>query len=367
MKFVIEAQSGEARRGKLSVRGKLIKTPVFMPVGTVGSVKALCAEDLEGCGAQVVLGNTYHLHQRPGEQVVKSLGGLNEMMNWKGATLTDSGGFQVFSLGDQVKILEDGVKFKSHLTGESEYWRPKDSIKIQQQIRADIIMAFDECTPEAKRTYVRAAMDRTHRWLSESISQWRSEDTGQEMFGIIQGGGFRDLREESAERITESGVSGVAIGGVSIGYEMEQTVEQIGWVKGKVDRALPFYAMGVGKNPEDIIKVIKAGADMFDCVAPTRLARHGSVYCGELTGSKLDQLRFESEFPHGRMNLRQEQWKSDKRPIKENCGCFTCRNGYSRGYLRHLLVAGELLYYRLASIHNIYVMLKLAADVGVKI
>lgn len=363
MIFKIEAAQGNARKGLLTVRGREVRTPVFMPVGTVGSVKALSAEDLTECGAQIILGNTYHLHQRPGEGTVKALRGLAEMANWGGATLTDSGGFQVFSLGDQVKIDEGGVNFRSHLTGESEYWKPADSIRIQQDIGADIIMAFDECTPEADRKYVKQAMERTHRWLGESVKQWKKGKTRQSMFGIIQGGKFQDLRQESAEVIESSGTDGVAIGGVSIGYEMSQTIEQIGWVKEKLSANKPFYAMGVGKNPEDIIRVIRAGADMFDCVAPTRLARHGSVYHGRVVGRGLNTLRFESEYKDGRLSLKQGQWKSDRRPIMEGCGCFTCRSGYSRGYLRHLLVSGELLYYRLASIHNTFFMLSLAETV----
>lgn len=363
LNFKIEAVNGEARRGKMELSRGTVETPVFMPVGTAGAVKALAAEDVAETGAQIILGNTYHLHQRPGEKTVAAMGGLAEFNNWKKPTLTDSGGFQVFSLNERVKITEDGVEFKSDLNGSSEFWQPETSVEIQRQIGADIIMALDECTPDKGKKYAREAMERTHRWLKRCKTEWEKNSNGQAMFGIVQGGDYRDLRQESGKYVAAMELPGVAIGGVSIGYDMDKTIEHISWVKEVLPKDKPFYAMGVGRDPEDIVRVIKAGADMFDCVAPTRIARHGGLYSGHLSGKSLAELSFKSEFEKGRLNIGSRRYKEDRGVIDEGCDCYTCSRGYSRGYLRHLYKAGELSYFRLASIHNVRFMVRLADQI----
>lgn len=362
--FEVFATKNKSRRGVLKTAHGLVNTPVFMPVGTVGSVKALSPEDIRGAGAEIILGNTYHLHLRPSDEIVRDLGGLAAFNLWSGPTLTDSGGFQVYSLGQNAKISENGVEFASHLDGTREFWTPEKSIQIQRNLGADIIMAFDECTKQADKKYTQEAMERTHRWLVRSKSEWLRNPGYQALFGIIQGGDFSDLRQTSAKFIVEQDLPGVAIGGVSIGFDMKKTVEQIGWIRDLIPGHKPFYAMGAGRDPQDIVDLVKAGADMFDCVAPTRLARNGAIYYGHLAGSTLDEARFESEYNKGRLQIGNECFKSDPRPIQEDCDCYTCKAGFSRAYLRHLYRSKELLYYRLASIHNVRFMIRLAQQMG---
>lgn len=377
MKFTILNTKNNARAGEIETAHGIIKTPILMAVGTVGTVKALSSEDVKDCRAQIILGNTYHLHLRPDEKLIAKMGGLHKFMNWDKPILTDSGGYQVFSLGQEVgklnKIDEDGVNFKSHIDGTKHRLTPEKSIQIQQDLGADIMMAFDECTPVKDKKYVKEAMDRTHRWLVRSKTEWLKNPGYQNLFGIIQGGNFKDLRQESADFINSQDLSGIAIGGVSVGYHMDQTVEHIGWVKEKIDNNKPFYAMGVGRDPQDIVDMVLSGVDMFDCVAPTRLARNGAIYHGYLEGESFDsakqnKIRFVSEFnKKGRLQIGNACFKNDPKPIQEGCDCATCRAGYSRAYLNHLYKSGELLYYRLASIHNVRFMIRLCEDLREKL
>jgi len=345
-----------------------VTTPIFMPVGTVASLKALDSRDIEETGAEIILANTYHLYLRPGQKLVSELGGVSEFMNWKRPMLTDSGGFQVFSLGHGAngeklsKIDEDGVTFKSHLDGTTHRFTPEIAIEIQQDLGADIIMAFDECTPDtADHSYAKEALDRTTRWAERCVKKWEdssrlsSQGKYQALFGIIQGSTHKDLRIEAARQITSLPFDGVALGGETIGYNMESTIEIVSWLKDLLPKDKPLYAMGLGRDPDNVVEIIKAGVDMFDCVAPTRLARNGALYVGEIRGD-----RFESEFSNGRLNIGNAAWANDNRVIMEGCDCFSCKSGYTKAYLRHLYLSKELSYYRLASIHNVRFMVRLS-------
>ena len=351
-----------------------VNTPVFMPVGTAATVKALDCRDITDTKAEIILANTYHLFLRPGEKLVNEMGGVVRFMNWDKPMLTDSGGFQVFSLGlgakgDSLsKIDEEGVTFKSHLDGRMHRFTPEISMDIQKDLGADIIMAFDECTPDkAEKEYTRSALDRTHRWAERCVKRWQDNDkkssqgTHQALFGIIQGSMDREMREEAAEFISSLDFEGVALGGETVGYNMEGTIELISWIKDLLPKNKPVYAMGLGRDPKNIVDIIHAGVDMFDCVAPTRLARNGALYIGEIRGDK-----FESEFSKGRLNISNAQFVNDKLPIMEGCDCYTCQSGYTRSYLHHLYLSKELSYYRLASIHNVRFMVRLAEQMREK-
>lgn len=375
---------GWARAGVLETpRGK-IETPIFMPVGTKGSVKAVAPEDLRELGASVVLGNTYHLYLRPGEELIYESGGLHKFMNWTGPILTDSGGFQVSSLGHfrsesktksnlkKTVIDEDGVTFWSHLDGSQHRLTPEKSIEIQEKLGSDIIMAFDEATPDLGRDYAKSSMERTHRWLARCKKRWLEleDEKGvgqkppQALFGIIQGGVYEDLRKQSAEFVISQDLPGIAVGGGSIGQNPEVTEENVGWIRHLFPKDKPVYLMGVGVNPVDVIEAVRSGADMFDCVAPTRLARSGSLYNGSLVSesSGIYGLKFESEFNKGRLSIDNARFAKDFGVIQEGCDCYTCSNGFSRAYLRHLFLSGELLYYRLSSIHNLRFMIRLTEN-----
>lgn len=354
--------------GKITTDHGVVNTPVFMPVGTAATVKALDSQDIADTKAEIILGNTYHLYLRPGEKLINDMGGIQKFMNWNGPMLTDSGGFQVFSLGlgargDALsKIDEEGVTFKSHLDGKTHRFTPEKSMDIQKDLGSDIIMAFDECTPDKiDPKYVRQALDRTHRWAERCLKRFEenkkqsSQGTSQALFGIIQGSTDREMRLEAAKFISSMPFDGVALGGETIGYNMEGTLEIIEWIKDYLPNDKPIYTMGLGRDPDNIIEIIKAGIDMFDCVAPTRLARNGALYHGEIRGDK-----FESEFNKGRLMIQNAKFAKDHSPIMEGCDCYTCRNGYTRGYLRHLYQSKELAYYRLASIHNVRFMVRLA-------
>jgi queuine tRNA-ribosyltransferase len=351
-----------------------VQTPVFMPVGTAATVKALDGQDIRETKTEIVLANTYHLFLRPGEKIVSDMGGVAKFMNWDGPTLTDSGGFQVFSLGlgakgeSLSKIDEEGVTFKSHLDGKMHRFTPEISMDIQRDLGADIIMAFDECTPDkAEKKYIREALDRTHRWAERSVKQWQkngmksTQGTNQALFGIIQGSMDKEMRIEAAEFITSLPFSGIALGGETVGYNMEGTLEIIDWIKHLLPKNKPVYTMGLGRDPQNIVDIISAGIDMFDCVAPTRLARNGALYHGEIRGEK-----FESEFSNGRLNISNAKFDKDKSVIMEGCDCYTCLSGYSRGYLNHLYRSKELSYYRLASIHNVRFMVRLVEQMREK-
>lgn len=347
-----------------------VTTPTFMPVGTAASVKSLDSSDIDETEAKIILANTYHLFLRPGEKLVSDMGGVQKFMNWNKPMLTDSGGFQVFSLGfgsgkDKLaKIDEDGVSFKSHLDGSIKRFTPEISMDIQRYLGADIIMAFDECTPDQTNyDYAKEALDRTYRWAMRCIARWEenkklsSQGTYQALFGIIQGSVFEDLRRTATEQICSLPFDGIALGGETIGYNMEKSVEIVSWIKDLLPKNKPLYAMGLGRDPQNLVDIIKAGVDMFDCVAPTRLARNGALYTGELRGGE-----FESEYKNGRMNIDHTNFTRDNQPIQKGCDCHTCKSGYTRSYLRHLYRAKELSYYRLASIHNVRFMIRLGEE-----
>jgi queuine tRNA-ribosyltransferase len=337
--FEILAQQNRARTGVFKTPHGDIFTPIFAPVGTQATVKSLTPQQLHDLNASLVLSNTYHLYLRPGDNLVAKLGGLHEFMQWPRPMLTDSGGFQVFSLAQTRKIDSDGVTFKSHIDGSSHRFTPEVSIAIQENLGADIIMAFDECAPPYDRLYNEQALSRTHAWAERSYHAKKRSD--QALFGIVQGGIFPDLRQKSAEFISSLGFPGHAIGGLSVG----ETKEEMNQILEIVDHALPEnkprYLMGVG-TPEDLVQGVLRGVDIFDCVLPTRLARHNAAMT--LTG---------------RLNLINASFTRDERPIDDNCTCYTCRN-FSRAYLRHLIIAKEMLSATLISIHNLHTLLHLA-------
>lgn len=322
-----------------------IETPVFMPVGTNATVKSLSKEDLKSIDAQIILANNYHLFLRPGSENVQRLGGIHKFMNWDRSILTDSGGFQVQTLG--CKISEEGVEFQSPLDGGTKHlFTPELAIKSQIQIGADIIMALDDSTTYSTKSKTKEGMLRTHRWLKR-CTQALPLSCSSTLFGIIQGGIYRDLRCESAKFIIDQDLPGIAIGGQSIGSDPQETADTIGFVRDLLPKNKPLYAMGVGVRPSDLTSVIKAGADMFDCVAPTRLARCGLLYNRESKTERID--------------ISQSKFRLDKNPIDPVCNCPTCQN-YTRAYLHHLFKCKELLFYRLASIHNLRVMILTAGS-----
>ena len=341
--FIIKAQSGSARAGRIVTPHGEVETPVFMPVGTAGSVKSVPQDVLEELGAQIILGNTYHLYLRPGHELVRNLGGLHKFMSWERALLTDSGGFQVFSLSDLRKISEEGVNFRSHLDGSSHFFTPERSIEIQIALGGDIIMAFDECTEHpADEARTRESMELTLRWAKrckayfdahKSEVPWHSSGE-QALFGIIQGGMYADLRRESAERTVEMGFTGYAIGGLSVGESREKTQEMIAHTLEFLPKDRPRYVMGVG-YPEEIAQYAAMGVGMMDCVLPTRAARHGLLFTSE-----------------GRLNIKNARFAQDQGPPDPKCGCKVCSR-YTRAYLRHLFVTGEPLAGALNTVHNL--------------
>ena len=360
-------KNSRARTGLIQTDHGIIETPDFMPVGTQATVKTLSKEDLNTIGAQIILANTYHLHLRPTEDLIAKFGGLHKFMNWDKPILTDSGGFQVFSLGLQkeakdetsneklVSIDDDGVTFKSHLDGSTHRFTPEEAINIQHKIGADIIMAFDECTPDdADIAYTKKAMKRTHEWAERCISEHKKNTKyhgyQQFLFGIIQGANHEELRKESAKIISSLDFDGIAIGGESIGYNMEATKNILDWVSDIIPENKPHYTMGVGFNPSDLFEVVERGVDMFDCVAPTRVARNGRLFVHKEINPKMY------------INIKNSEFKTDDQPIDTKCGCFTCQN-HTRAYLHHLFKAEEILGLRLASIHNLYFFLELMRQI----
>ncbi|NTU75132.1 MAG: tRNA guanosine(34) transglycosylase Tgt [Anaerolineaceae bacterium] len=335
------AQQGHARAGVFHTPHGPIPTPIFAPVGTQATVKAVSPAQLAETGASLVLSNTYHLYLRPGAELVEEMGGLHQFMQWPNPMLTDSGGFQVFSLSEMRKIDEEGVTFKSHIDGSTHRFTPEKSIEIQQKLGADIIMAFDECASPYDRDYNQRAMKRTHAWAERCIKAKTRED--QALFGIVQGGIFPDLREESAKYISSLGFPGHAIGGLSVGETKPEMHAMLEVVNAILPEDKPRYLMGVG-SPEDLINGIARGVDIFDCVLPTRLARHQSAMT--LTG---------------RINMMNATNAHDHRPIDETCPCYTCQH-FTRAYLRHLIVAKEMLASTLISIHNISTLLRLVNE-----
>lgn len=371
-RFEVTARDSGARSGRLLTPHGAIETPSFVAVGTQATVKAVSPEELREIGVQVIIANTYHLHLQPGEGLIERLGGLHRFMNWGGPLMTDSGGFQVFSLGagkehgvgkiapifpeeearlrdrgghfkaggtPLVRVDEDGVEFTSHLDGSRHRFTPEKVIEIERELGADIILVLDECTsPLHDYAYTKRAMERTHRWTLRALQEFeRTDDGKQSLFGIVQGGAYRELREESARFIASLDLQGFAIGG-SLGKSKREMLQVLEWTIPLLPEEKPRHLLGIGEIG-DIFAAVERGIDMFDCVAPTRMARNGAL--------------FSKGAPDFRLHIRNARFREDPRPVEEGCGCYTCRN-YSRAYLRHLFEAKELLAMRLATIHNLH-------------
>lgn len=332
-----------ARRGRLHTAHGVVETPVFMPVGTQGTVKAMLPESVEQLGAQIILGNTYHLFLRPGHELVRQMGGLHKFMNWSGPILTDSGGFQVFSLGKLRKIDEEGVKFQSHLDGSHKVITPESSIEIQQALGSDVIMVFDECIPyPATREYAIDSTERSMRW-ARRCKDAHQRDDGSALFGIVQGGMYEDLRKKSAADLVAIGFDGYAIGGLSVGEKADVMYEVMDYTLPELPEDRPRYVMGVG-TPENLIEGVSRGVDMFDCVMPTRNARNGVLFTS-----------------FGKVSIKQARYLDDPLPIDPDCDCYVCKN-YSRAYLRHLYQSNEILSSMLNTMHNLHYYVQLMAQ-----
>jgi queuine tRNA-ribosyltransferase len=353
-----------ARVTSLQMAHGVVKTPVFMPVGTRAGVNNLTSQELLACGSQMILGgNTYHMLCAPGLEKIKNQGGMHQMMNWSGPMLTDSGGFQVFSLSKNKEIChidEEGAHFCLPGSGHWIHMTPEVSIEAQKIIGADVIMAFDQCTPSGVG-HAEAAliMQRTHRWLEQSLRYHQNHPLSaygdaQSLFGIIQGGIYPDLRQESAEFVVSLGLPGVAIGGETIGFDMEATCDILSHLNALLPAEKPRYSMGVGMGPQDLFDVVACGMDMFDCVAPTRNARHGSLYAGKFERT-MDWFKFSSEFANGRLDIKKQQFAAQNTPLMEDCSCYTCQH-YSRAELHDLFKMKANLYTVLGCVHNIHVM-----------
>jgi queuine tRNA-ribosyltransferase len=334
VKFEVFDRDGLARRGRITLPRGVIDTPVFMPVGTYATVKAMTPEELREIGAQIVLGNTFHLMLRPGTKVIEAHGGLHNFMHWDGPILTDSGGFQVFSLGHARKISEQGVTFASPVDGDKTFLGPEESMAVQRALGSDIVMIFDECTPHpADEDTARESMELSLRWAARSKAA--HGDNPSALFGIVQGGMYEHLRDISLRGLMDIGFDGYAIGGLSVGEPKEDMLRILSHVAPQMPADKPRYLMGVG-TPEDLVEAVRRGIDMFDCVMPTRNARNGHLFTR-----------------HGDIRIRNAQYESDTRPLDAVCGCYTCRH-YSRAYLRYLDKAHEILGARLNTIHNLY-------------
>ena len=334
---VIQTQ-GRARAGVLHTPHGPIPTPVFAPVGTQATVKAVLPRDLKELQASLVLANTYHLYLRPGDDLVRDMGGLHTFMQWPGPILTDSGGFQVFSLAEINRIDDDGVTFRSHIDGSTHRFDPETSMRIQQNLGADIIMCFDQCATPRDRDVLENAVARTSRW-AQRCRDAHPDDSRQALFGIVQGGIFEDLRAQSARTLLEIGFPGYAVGGLAVGETKEEMYRTLDFTVPMLPADKPRYLMGVGE-PDDLIEGIARGIDIFDCVIPTRLARHGTAMTSE-----------------GRINMRNLTYARDQSPLDPNCTCYTCQN-FSRAYLRHLVKAKEILSHMLLSLHNIHFLIQ---------
>jgi len=346
---VKKASDCAARTGRITTPHGVIETPVFMPVGTQGTVKTMTPRELEEIGTQIILGNTYHLYLRPGIEIIKEAGGLHSFIHWPRPILTDSGGYQIFSLGTLCKITDEGVKFQSHIDGSYHFFAPQKIIEIQIALGADIIMVLDECPPyPATYDHTRQAKERTTAWAKEckeTLSRLLATNHPlPALFGIIQGGAFQDLRIESLKEIAQIDFDGYAIGGLSVGEPKEITYEVLSYTCPALPKGKPRYLMGLGP-PEDILEAVGLGIDMFDCVMPTRHGRTGSLFTSR-----------------GILNIKNAQYARDFTPPDPDCDCYTCRN-FTRAYLRHLMNAGEILGARLNTCHNLYFMIKLMKDI----
>ena len=334
MDFNVLAKDGHARRGRLNFPRGIIETPAFMPVGTYGSVKSMTPEEVLATGAEIILGNTFHLMLRPGTEVIKEHGDLHNFMHWQGPILTDSGGFQVFSLGDLRKITEEGVHFRSPINGSKVFLGPEESMQVQRDLGSDIVMIFDECTPyPAGKEVAEKSMELSLRWAKRSREA--HGDNPSALFGIVQGGMFEKLRDISLEGLMEIGFDGYAIGGLSVGEPKEDMLRILDHLSTRLPLDKPHYLRGVGR-PEDLVEAVGRGVDMFDCVMPTRNARNGHLFVH-----------------HGVIKIRNSRYKTDTGPLDSKCDCYTCRN-YTRAYLHHLDRTGEMLGPRLNTLHNLH-------------
>ena len=348
MNYYMKIKQRGARRGIVHTPHGDIQTPVFMPVGTQATVKSMTPEELKQIGAQIILSNTYHLYLRPGEKIVKEAGGLHKFMNWDRPILTDCGGFQVFSLSDLRTISEDGVEFKSHLDGSKHFFTPEKVMQIEEDLGADIIMSFDECCPyPSTYEYTKNSMERTTRWAKRCKEVHKNTDS-QGLFGIIQGGFYKDLRKKSVDDLIKLDFPGYAIGGISVGEPKEEFLDILRYVTPLMPKDKPRYLMGVG-TPDYLIEAAIAGIDMCDCVLPTRIARNGTAMTW-----------------NGKVVVRNATYERDFSPLDSECDCYTCRN-YTRAYIRHLVKCNEILGVRLLSIHNLYFLTKLMERVRIEI
>jgi len=344
LSFTLLSDDNGARRGRLTFPRGVVETPAFMPVGTYGTVKAMTPEELTGIGAQIILGNTFHLMLRPGMDVIKAHAGLHRFMHWNGPILTDSGGFQVFSLATLRKITEAGVNFRSPVNGDAIMLTPERSMQVQHDLDADIAMIFDECTPfPATEDEARRSMQLSLRWAARSREEFQRLENPNSLFGIVQGGMYEALRLESIAGLTQIGFDGYAVGGLAVGEPKQERERVLETLAPRLPQDKPRYLMGVG-TPEDLVEAVRRGVDMFDCVMPTRHARNGHLFTST-----------------GVIKIRNAQYESDTRPLDESCSCYTCAN-YTRSYLRHLDRCGEILAARLNTIHNLFYYLRLMSE-----
>lgn len=342
VRYSLEKTSGKARAGVITTPHGEIHTPVFMPVGTQATVKTMTPEEVKTIGAEIILGNTYHLYLRPSDDLVARFGGLHKFMNWDKPILTDSGGFQVFSLGALRKIKEEGVYFSSHIDGSKHFISPEKSISIQNNLGSDIMMVFDECPPGlSDRKYIIDSIERTTRWAKRCIEANKNPNK-QGLFAIVQGGIYEDLRQKSLDELNEmdEGFSGYAIGGLAVGEPREDMYRILDYITPKLPENKPRYLMGVGE-PLDMLEAVANGVDMMDCVQPSRIGRHGTVFT-----------------KYGRLVIKNAKYAEDPRPLDEDCDCYACKN-YTRGYIRHLFKADEILGQRLATYHNLHFLIKM--------
>jgi queuine tRNA-ribosyltransferase len=350
LKFELLKTEGHARRGTLTLNHGVVQTPIFMPVGTYGTVKGVTPQSLHDMGAQIILGNTFHLWMRPGLDVVAQFGGLHKFESWHKPILTDSGGFQVWSLGEMRKISEEGVKFASPVNGDKLFLTPEISMQIQTLLNSDIVMQFDECTPYDTKGHIttegeaRSSMELSRRWAKRCEDEFDKLENPNALFGIVQGGMFENLRQESLDALVEMDFPGYAVGGVSVGEPKEEMLRIMAHTPHRLPAHKPRYLMGVG-TPEDLVEGVSAGVDMFDCVMPTRNARNGHMF-----------TRF------GDLKIRNARYKTEEAPVDSSCSCYTCRN-FSRAYMHHLDRCGEMLGPMLASIHNLHYYLNLMQEV----
>ncbi|WP_276905727.1 tRNA guanosine(34) transglycosylase Tgt [Peptoniphilus duerdenii] len=343
-KLIKKSKDTKARVGEIKTNHGIIKTPVFMPVGTRATVKTMTPEEVKDLGAQIILSNTYHLFLRPGPEIIEKAGGLHKFMNWHGPILTDSGGFQVFSLSANRKITEEGVTFRSHIDGSKQFLSPEVSIDVQNSLGSDIIMAFDECAPyPATYEYIEHSMNRTTRWAKRCKDHHKNTDN-QALFGIVQGGMYKDLRKKSAEDLVTMDFPGYAVGGLSVGEPKDIMVDILDYTTDFLPEDKPRYLMGVG-TPDYLFEAVEHGIDMADCVLPTRIARNGTAMTSV-----------------GKVIAKNGKYKEDFTSLDENCDCYTCKN-YTKAYIRHLFNVNEILAYRLLSIHNIYFLTKLMENI----